>query len=145
MTIVKKMAVVPYSDQQMFDLVNDVESYPDFLPFCSKAEVVSQDEKHLCACLTFAKGGFEKSFTSRNTLTPYSQMEVSLVDGPFKRMEGYWKFDTMAQGYCQIEFKLEYEFNSHLLMVMFGPLFNQVANTLVDTFCKQADVRYAKR
>ncbi len=141
---VKKMAVVPYTDKQLFDLVNNVQDYPDFLPFCAKSEVVSQDESHLCACLTFAKGGIEKSFTTRNTLTPYEYMEVHLVDGPFKRMEGFWKFVALADGHCRIEFELDYEFNSRMLSMVFGPLFNQVASTLVDTFVKRADDIYAK-
>ena len=144
MTTVKKMAVVPYTDQQMFELVNDVRAYPDFLLFCCGSEVLSQDDEQLCARLTFAKGGFEKSFTTRNHLTPYSRMDVHLVDGPFKSLEGYWKFVAMSNGYCKVEFQLEYEFSSKWLMTMFGPLFNQMAGSLVDTFCKQADKQYAQ-
>ncbi len=141
---VKKMALVPYTDQQMFDLVNNVQDYPQFLPFCSKTELVSQDANHICASMTFAKGGIEKSFTTRNILTPYEYMEVHLVDGPFKHLEGFWRFVALADGDCRIEFELNYEFNSRMLMMLFGPLFSHVANTLVDTFIKRADEIYAQ-
>jgi ribosome-associated toxin RatA of RatAB toxin-antitoxin module len=142
MAQVKKTAEVPYSAQQMFELVNDVAQYPSFLPFCQAAQVLSSDHDHLEAQLTFAKGGLHKSFTTRNHLTAFQRMDVTLVDGPFKHLAGTWLFSALAEDQCRIDFELNYTFDSKMLAMMFGPLFSQVANSLVDCFLQQAKVVY---
>lgn len=137
-----KSARVPYSQEQMFLLVNDVRTYPEFLPFCHEAEIISQDGSHLEARLTFSKGGVHKSFTTRNQLTPYVHMDVQLIDGPFSYLEGKWEFIQADEMHTDIHFELDYEFNNKLLALMFGPLFAQMTNTLVDSFIERATVVY---
>lgn len=140
---VEKSIVVPYTQQQMFELVNDVASYPAFLPFCSSTEVISSQADCLEASLTLSKGGISKSFTTRNTLVPYESMTVSLLDGPFKSLEGDWRFVDYRPGVTQIQLDMSYEFDSKMLAMVFGPLFAQVAGSLVDAFYQRAKEVYA--
>lgn len=142
---INRRKTVPYSQEQMYALVNDVESYAKFLPHCTDSHIVScaQDEVH--ATLTFARGGIHKSFTTLNRLQPHKMIEIRLVNGPFKHLEGFWRFETRHDNQCCVSLDLEFEFSSRLLALMFGPLFNQVASMLVDAFCKRAEVVYGKK
>ena len=129
---------MPYSAEQMFILVNDIESYPEFLPWCHQATILSQDEQSIKAQLVLAKGGFEKSFTTINRLTPSTQMVMELVDGPFKHLKGIWHFHALGEHECQVELDLEFQFSSKMIAMMFGPLFQQAASKLVDAFVERA-------
>lgn len=129
----------------MFVLVNDVESYPSFLPWCRKAAILSSEGNQITAQLVLAKGALEKSFTTKNTLTPNSEMIMELVDGPFKHLKGDWRFQSMSDDSCQISLDLEFSFSSKLIAMMFGPVFQQAANMLVDAFVKRAAQIYGKK
>ena len=133
---------MPYSAEQMFILVNDIEQYPEFLPWCHQATILSQDAEHIKAQLVLAKGGFEKSFTTINRLTPSTQMIMELVDGPFKHLKGIWDFKELSEHECQVELDLEFQFSSKMVAMMFGPVFAQVASKLVDAFVERAKEVY---
>jgi len=127
----------------MYSLVNQVEDYAKFLPWCSASEVLHRDEDEVHARLTLAGGGFQKSFTTCNRLQENKMVEIRLLDGPFRQLEGFWKFETVEQG-CRITLDLEFEFSNKLLALAFGPVFNQVAKTLVEAFSKRAEQIYGK-
>lgn len=133
---------MPYSAEQMFNLVNDIEKYPEFLPWCSNARVLQRDAGQIKAELVLAKGGLEKSFTTVNTLKPSVQMVMELVDGPFKHLKGTWDFHVLGDRECQVELDLEFQFSSKMVALMFGPLFQQAASKLVDAFVARADEIY---
>jgi ribosome-associated toxin RatA of RatAB toxin-antitoxin module len=127
----------------MYQLVNDIATYPAFLPWCKASEIVSQNEDEIHAKLTLAGGGFQKSFTTCNYLQLNKMIEIRLLDGPFRQLEGFWRFESMDSG-CRVVLDLEFEFSSKLIGMAFGPIFNQVATTLVDAFCKRAKEVYGR-
>lgn len=141
---INKNKIVPYGQKEMYELINDIESYPDFVPFCGDSQINSRTADQIRATMLFSKGVLSKSFTTLNRLQPHKMVEIRLVNGPFRQLEGFWQFESLKQGYCQVSLDLEFEFSSWWLTSMFGPLFNQVATTLVNTFCKRADVIYGK-
>jgi ribosome-associated toxin RatA of RatAB toxin-antitoxin module len=140
---VNKSALVPFSASQMYKLVADIDAYQDFLPWCGHSEVLSSENDVVVGTVTIAKGGVNKAFTTENHQLKDKQIEVKLVDGPFKKLEGFWRFEPLKEDACKVSLELEYEFSSKLLGLVVGPVFNQVANTMVDSFVKQARVAYA--
>jgi len=140
---INKSALVPFSASQMYELVADIDAYQDFLPWCGDSEVLSRENNVVVGTVTITKGGVNKSFTTENHQHKNKQIEVKLVDGPFKKLEGFWRFDALKDDACKVSLELEYEFSSKLLGMVVGPVFNQVANTMVDSFVKQAKVAYA--
>lgn len=142
MSKVNKSALVPYSAAQMFDLVNDIESYPKFLPWCRSARVVSRAENELQASIEMAKGRVHKSFATRNRLHPPERIELQLVEGPFSRLQGVWQFQALREDACKVSLHLEFEFANALLRAALGPIFNHIADTLVDSFCQRAKQIY---
>jgi len=139
---VNKSALVPFSASQMYKLVADIDAYQDFLPWCGHSEVLSREDDVVVGTVTIAKGGVNKSFTTENHQQVNKYIEVKLVDGPFKKLEGYWRFDALKEDACKVSLDLEYEFSNKLLGMVVGPVFNQVANTMVDSFVKQARGTY---
>jgi ribosome-associated toxin RatA of RatAB toxin-antitoxin module len=139
---ITRTALLPYSAQQLYDLVNDVGSYPQFLPWCGGAEVVSEDALQMQARVTIAKAGIKQTFETCNHLVPGQRIEMQLVDGPFKHLRGEWLFKPLDVDACKIQFEVEFEVSSGLLNVAIGPLFEQIANTLVDSFCERAKQVY---
>lgn len=142
MPTVDRSAMVRHTDRQMFDLVNDFERYPEFLPNCRKARTVERKETFLIGELTLGKGRVEQTFRTRNGLHPPDRIDLSLESGPFKRFEGYWKFTALDESSCRVELHLEFEFASRILGMAFGRLFNQIAGQLVDSFIRRADEVY---
>lgn len=142
MPLIRKEIDVPYTPAQMYDLVNDIENYAEFLPWCSKSEVLSRTDDEVRATLHLSGGGIEKSFTTCNRLQHNKMIEVVLVSGPFKQLEGFWTFEPTETG-CKVVLNLEFEMAGGLLSFAFGPIFSQVANTLVDAFNDRAKVVYA--
>ncbi len=122
----------------MFDLVDDIESYPDFLPWCRSAAVLSRGEDEVRATIEIAKGSVRRSFTTVNRLQQGKMIEMRLLEGPFRHLEGYWRFDQIEEGACRISLDLEFEFSSRMVAMVVGPVFNQVANSLVDAFTRRA-------
>lgn len=144
MPTVNRSALVRHSPQAMFDLVNDFERYPEFLPGCRRARLLTRDGDHLVGELTLAKAGIEQSFTTRNDLHAPERIELSLVNGPFRRLQGRWLFTPMGENACKVSLELEFEFASRLLGMAFGRLFQQVAGQLVDSFTRRADDLYGR-
>ncbi len=136
--------LVPYSAEQMLDLVNEVASYPEFLPWCAEAEVVRQDEHSQHAALKIHYRGIKQRFSTRNFIEKPSadkpgSIVMTLVDGPFRLLDGQWVFRPLNSGSCKIEFRLRYEFSSKILEKTVGPAFGSIANSFVDAFVKRAD------
>lgn len=142
MPIVHQSLAVPHSITEMYQLVDRVEDYADFLPWCKESQVLSRNEDEVHATLVLAGGGFQKSFTTRNRLQKNKMIEIHLVDGPFQNLEGFWRFDPLENHSCQVTLDLEFEFSNKLLALAFGPIFHQVANTLMESFCKRAEQIY---
>lgn len=143
MTIVKKTRAVPYTCEQMFQLVNRVEDYPQFLPYCSQSLVHHRNADEVQATLVIQAAGVSKSFTTRNLLQHNKMIEIRLVDGPFKHLEGFWRFDEV-DNQCVIAFDLEFEFAGRMFSMLLGPIFEQVTEKMVDAFCDRADEVYGE-
>jgi len=129
----------------MFDLVNDFERYPEFLSGCSNAELLERDEDHLKGRLTLSKAGMQQSFVTRNDLYAPERIELNLVDGPFKRLQGTWLFTPLGEDACKVSLEMDFEFSNHLLGMAFGKLFSQVAAQMVEAFTRRADQIYTQR
>ena len=142
MPMIHKTAIVPYTPAQMYDLVNDIASYPEFVPWCAESHVLTCTEEAITATLVFARGSMKKAFTTKNQLQKDTRIEMGLLDGPFKHLRGVWCFEALAEGHCRVTLDLDFEFSTRLLGVMFGPLFHQVANRLVDAFHQRANAVY---
>lgn len=143
MTIVRKSRTIPYSCEQMFELVNNIEDYQQFLPYCTESVVHHRDADEVQATLVIGASGMNKSFTTRNRLQANKMIEIRLVDGPFHHLEGFWRFDALDEG-CKISFDLEFEFAGRMFSMLLGPVFEQVTDKMVDAFCERAEVIYGK-
>lgn len=139
---IEKSALVPYSAQQMFDLVNDIDTYPEFVPGCVDARVSEQGENYKVATLDISKAGIRKSFTTKNILSAPERIDMHLVDGPFKQLRGGWRFIPISDDACKIQFELEFEFASRLLGMAFGKIFSEVTTRMVDAFAQRAKQVY---
>ena len=140
---IKKTKTVSYSEKKMYELVNDVSSYSKFVPFCSNSRIDSYTPNEIRATLSFSRGGLHKSFTTLNRLQPHKMIEIRLINGPFKQLRGFWQFESLVgDDQCRVSLDLEFEFASRWFALMFGPLFNEVAIMLVDSFCRRADTIY---
>jgi ribosome-associated toxin RatA of RatAB toxin-antitoxin module len=144
MPAIQKSATLPFTPQQMFDLVNKIEDYPIFLHWCEESQIISQNPDEVVASLSLSAAGMKKSFTTRNLLSPHKMIEMELIDGPFKHLEGFWQFEPHNETGCKVQLNLEFEFLNHLFSMLIGPVFHQVANTLVDSFQKRAHEVYGK-
>ncbi|QCU89960.1 type II toxin-antitoxin system RatA family toxin [Thiomicrorhabdus sediminis] len=140
---IARTALLPYSAQQMYDLVNDVAAYPEFLPWCGNAKVVSQTSMTMQAQVTISKAGIKQTFETKNHLVPAERIEMHLVDGPFKHLRGEWVFKPLDIDACKVMFEIEFELNSGLLNAAIGPIFENITTTLVDSFCERAKQVYA--
>lgn len=142
MAVVKKNVLVAFSAEQMFALVEKVEDYPLFLPWCGGVDVAERTDTHLKATLSINYHGIKQSFTTQNVNLPPHSMEMHLVDGPFKQLHGTWTFTSLRKDACKIEFDLHYEFSSKLLEHLIGPVFSKITNSFVDAFCERAEAVY---
>lgn len=122
----------------MFELVNNVDDYPRFLPWCHSSHIVSQSKKEVVATLDVNWKGIHKSFTTRNQLFPGDRIEISLVNGPLQHLEGIWRFQALGDHACKVMLDLEFEFAGGMIDRLFQPIFQHIANTLVESFCKRA-------
>ncbi len=142
MAVVHKSVLLGYSAEQMYQLVGDIESYPEFLPWCGGVQVQRPEHNRLVATLAIHYRGVQQSFTTENTNIPHSEMQMRLVDGPFKALDGCWRFKALRENACKVEFQLTYEFSNRLLEQVIGPVFGMIANSFVDSFCKRAEKIY---
>lgn len=143
MTRVEKSALVKFSAQQMFDLVNDIESYPKFLPWCSGSRILKREQNIVEAELSISKSGFQKNFSTRNVLENGKKMSVSLLDGPFSHLTGEWHFLALREDASKISLDLDFELSGKLASLAFGAVFNQICNTMVSSFTQRAKEVYA--
>ncbi|MCX7095302.1 MAG: type II toxin-antitoxin system RatA family toxin [Methylobacter sp.] len=142
MTVVQKSALVKFSAQQMFDLVNDIEAYPKFLPWCSGSRIITREDDIVEAELLIAKGGFKKAFSTRNKIETGRRMTVSLLNGPFSHLDGVWDFIPLREDASKISLDLEFEMSGKLASLAFGAVFNQICNTMVSSFTARAKAVY---
>jgi len=154
---ISRSALVPYSAQVMFGLVDDIKSYPEFLPWCASSKELARDELGVRGQIELRKGKVHKSFTTQNSNDPGASIIMRLVEGPFKQLEGVWSFQALnksannnvASG-ChlssgsKVSLDLEYEFSNMLLKMTVGPVFQQIADKLVDAFCQRANEVYGE-
>lgn len=141
MKTVHKSVLINHTPQQMFDLVTDISSYPQFLPWCDHAAVRSRDDSGMVAELGMALGGMRKTFVTRNTHVPGERVTMTLVEGPFSRLDGDWRFHPVGEGApqaCKVELQLHYGFSSRALALLVGPVFDRIAASLVDAFVARA-------
>jgi len=142
MPVVKKSALVRYSPAMMYRLVDDIESYPQFLPWCGGSEVLARSEDEVRATIEIAHGSLRRAFTTRNRLQRDKMIEVRLEQGPFRHLEGFWRFEALADEGCRVRLDMDFEFSNRLVGMALGPIFNQVANSLVDAFVIRAEQVY---
>ena len=139
---VTKNVLVPYAPAQMFELVDRVELYPEFLPWCGGASVLDQRENHKTARIDIDYHGVRAHFTTDNANRPPESIVVTLKDGPFRHLHGEWCFRALGEHGCKVEFELAYEFATHLLDRVIGPVFSHIANTFIDAFVRRAEAVY---
>jgi len=145
MAEVVKSVLVPYSAEEMFVLVDGVESYPQFLPWCGDSEVLLRDEKTTEATIHISYLQVKQHFSTRNSKRYPEEMIIRLKSGPFQKLEGFWRFKALAEAACKIEFAMNYEFSSPLLNKVLGPVFGMITNSLVDAFVRRAEQVYGER
>lgn len=147
MKTVTKSVLLWYSPQEMYALVTGIEHYPKFLPWCDRARVISADSDGVTAEVGIAFSGLRQSFTTRNRHLPDRQVVISLVNGPFSRLDGAWNFLPLgdgAQRACRVELTLNYGFDNATLGRLIGPVFDKIAGSLVDAFVKRAGQVYGE-
>lgn len=138
MALVEKTVLIENSAAQMYALVDDVERYTEFLPWCARAELKYRDEHKTVASLHIDFLSVKSHFTTENSKVYPTQMTMKLVDGPFRRFDGQWTFKPLSENACKIEFRLSYEFSSKLFEKIIGPVFSRIANTFIEAFVQRA-------
>lgn len=140
---VNRSALVMFSAEQMYNLINDVLSYPQFVPDCADSKLLEQTDDSMTASLMISKGGIKKWFTTENTLTKNEVVKLELVDGPFTNLVGYWRLEKLTEDACKVSLDLEYEFSSKVMDIAFGKIFNHITNNMVHAFTKRAKEVYS--
>lgn len=141
---VERSVLVPHSASQMFDLVADVEKYPQFMPWCGGASVSHRDDHGMQASVTISFAGIKQTFTTRNKHQYPTCIELELVDGPFSVLTGKWEFIALSEDACKVLFTLKYQFSNRALETLVGPIFNRIATSFIDSFTQRAQVCYGE-
>jgi ribosome-associated toxin RatA of RatAB toxin-antitoxin module len=139
---ISKSAIVPYSPQQMFALVNAINDYPQFLNWCSGASILNQSERQITASVEINKGGLKQKFTTKNTLRAFDLIEMELLDGPFETLSGQWRFEALGDNAAKVSLELQFSFKSRLMDIALSPIFTQIANSQLDAFVVRAKQVY---
>ncbi|PMI77725.1 ubiquinone-binding protein [Vibrio splendidus] len=139
---VTRSALVSFSADQMFSLVNDVARYHEFLPGCSGSRVIESSDSTMVASVDVSKAGISKTFTPSNRLADGAEILMELVDGPFKKLQGGWYFTPLDEQACKVELKLEFEFSSRMIEMAFGKVFNELTSNMVSAFTQRAKQVY---
>ena len=139
---IRRSAIVRHSAERMFALVNDVANYPERFSWCSATTVLNQDDTHLTARLDLRIAGFTQAFSTRNTLHPPARIDMTLVDGPFRQLNGVWEFIALGSEGCKVSFALDFEYSGTLLAPIMRIGFQKLADRMVDEFCAEADRAY---
>jgi ribosome-associated toxin RatA of RatAB toxin-antitoxin module len=140
---IERSALVMHTAEQMFDLVCDVKSYPEFLPWCVESHVESETAEELVAGMTISKAGLSQKFTTKNVKRRGEYMTMELIDGPFSKLYGKFTFQPLSAEACKVLLELEFEVAGKMISLTLNPVFKQAANTMVDAFVQRADVIYA--
>lgn len=140
---ISRSALVPFSVEQMYNLVNDVDAYPQFLPGCTGSRVLDKTDNSMIAAVDVAKAGISKTFTTKNTLTSNQSIDMQLVDGPFRKLMGGWHFTPLSPEACKVELNLDFEFTNKLIELAFGKIFKELAGNMVQAFTKRAREVYS--
>jgi ribosome-associated toxin RatA of RatAB toxin-antitoxin module len=138
MTEIKRSALMPYPAEVMYDIVNDVERYPEYLPWCGGVKLHESHQTSMEASILMRAAGLNHWFKTRNCMVPGKSIEISLVEGPFSQLEGSWRFTPIDTDGCKIELSLQFEVRNSLAAAVIKPAFPRIANTLVASFCKRA-------
>jgi ribosome-associated toxin RatA of RatAB toxin-antitoxin module len=141
---VERSVLVSHPAERMYRLVDDVERYPEFLPWCGGTQVELRNGALTRASILIDYHGIKQSFKTENRITPPELIEIRLVSGPFKQLDGLWRFTSLSPEACKIEFHLHYEFSNRFLEKLVGPVFKHIAQTLLDAFLQRADRLYGK-
>lgn len=139
---ISRSALVPFSAEQMYQLVNDVDSYSDFLPGCTGSRVIASSHNEMTAAVDVAKAGISKTFTTRNLLQNNQSINMQLVDGPFRKLMGGWQFTALSPDACKVELHLDFEFTNKLIELAFGNIFKELAGNMVQAFTQRAKEVY---
>lgn len=139
---VSKSALLPYSAQQLFDLINDIESYPSFLDGCVAAEILRSEESFMEARLSLSKKGVNQEFVTRNRLIEPHSISMELLDGPLESLNGEWSIKPLADEGCKLSLELDFEMKKGLIMQMIAKFFGEISNRLVDAVSEEAVRRY---
>jgi len=144
MASVQKSVLVPYSAAQMFELVEAIEDYPRFLPWCGGATILERTQVETLARIDINYHGVRAHFTTANRSRPPERIVIELRDGPFRRLDGTWQFRALAATASKVELDLRYEFASSVMERLIGPVFGHIAHTFVDAFVRRAEIVYGK-
>jgi ribosome-associated toxin RatA of RatAB toxin-antitoxin module len=139
---INKKTNVKFSANQMYSLVNDIETYSDFLPWCTDANIISSDEATLTASISISVGRIKKIFTTLNTMREGISINMTLIKGPFKELNGQWIFQDNSEGGSTVSLEMQFEFKNKLLKYTFGTAFKKAINSLVDAFIERANIIY---
>ena len=138
MPTISRSALVPYSAEKMFNLVNDVLAYPQFLPGCVGSQIIDTSESTMTAKVDVSKAGIQKSFVTKNQLVDQNRIDMCLVKGPFRKLEGGWVFTSLDENACKVELNLNFEFSSKLIELAFGKIFRDLTGNMVQAFTLRA-------
>ncbi|MFT5260222.1 MAG: ribosome-associated toxin RatA of RatAB toxin-antitoxin module [Saprospiraceae bacterium] len=149
MYTINRSALVAFSDQQMYDLINDIDSYQLFLPWCGGSNIIERmhtekGDDHIIGSVTIAFKGVNKTFTTKNTPTPFNEIRMELVDGPFSELTGSWQFKALNESACKVSLNLEFGFANRIVGAVIGPIFSKIADSMVESFCERAQVIYGE-
>ena len=139
---ISKSAIVPYTPQQMFELVNNIDDYSQFLNWCDSSSILNQSEDQITASVKINKGGIKQAFSTLNTLTPYESISMELIDGPFDELTGEWRFEPLGENAAKIHLDLQFKFKSMLIDMALSPVFKNIANSQLDSFIARAKYIY---
>jgi ribosome-associated toxin RatA of RatAB toxin-antitoxin module len=143
MKTINHTANLPFSAEQMYALVNDIESYPAFLPWCKNAKITDRTSNEIQATMTVAVAKFEKTFETRNMLVVNDSIQLKLVNGPFKFFEGLWSFKAINNENCVVSYTMSFEFKSRLISVIAEPIFAAIADSMINAFKTRAEELYS--
>ena len=145
MRTINRSALVPFAADQMFQLIDDISAYPQFLPWCKSTNEIERLGDSVKASIEIAKAGLHKTFTTKNNNQKNETIEMQLVDGPFKHLHGCWHFQSFDEKACKITLDIQFEFTNKILDKTLGPIFGQICNSLVEAFVKRAQELYGRR
>ncbi len=143
MTTITRSSLLSYTPKQMYDLVNDIEAYSKFLPWCNNSRIISKYGNTIDASLDLAQGGICHTFSTSNKLTEDELISIKLIDGPFKHLEGHWQFKPIAHDAgCQVKLYINFTFSNSIISMALEPIFTQISSSLIHSFCKRAQDIY---